>query len=363
MLQANPTSTESDSGWLSRERAMALALIAITVIVFYLCYLLALPFLPALAWGLALAIVAYPVHRRIERVLGRPSIAAGISVALVGAVLILPCFFVAQRLITEAISRVEAVQEYLSEDRWQETLAAHPNLASAVDWLNVNVDISQEFQATAKNVASKLPGYLNGSLWTVAQLLITLLVVFYFLRDRHVVLQSLRRMTPLSNPEADRMFDRVDDTIHASVFGSLMVALIQGTMGGLIFWMLGLPTPLLWGSVMALLAIVPMLGTFVVWLPTAVFLILQGHYVKAMILVAWGSIAIGLIDNLLYPVLVGKRMRMHPLLIFIAVVGGLGLFGAAGIVLGPVVVAVTSGILDVWRQRTAFGGAADAPAQ
>lgn len=355
-LPEHRQSSAADEGWLSRERAKALALVVATSVAVYLCYLLAATFLPALAWGLALAIIAAPMHRRIERLIGRPSIAAGASVFIVAVVLVAPALFVTQRLAIEAISYVQSVKEYAADERWEELLAAHPRLATAAEWLEAKVDVSGEVESAAKNLAAKLPGYVGGSLSALALLLITLLVLFYFLRDRRQVLQTLRNFLPLSNQETDRLFARVDDTVYATVFGSLTVAAVQGVMGGLIFWLLGLPTPLLWGSIMALLAVVPMLGTFVVWLPTAVVLGLQGSWGKALVLVAWGSIAIALIDNLLYPILVGKRLRMHPLIVFIALVGGLGLFGAAGVVIGPVIVAVTQAIVQVWRDRTAEGG-------
>ena len=143
------------------------------------------------------------------------------------------------------------------------------------------------------------------------------------------------------------------------VFGALAVAAVQGFMGGLMFWILGLPAPLLWGTVMAVLATMPMLGTFVVWGPAAVFLALQGHWGKAVVLTAWGGIAIALIDNLLYPMLVGTRLRLHPVLVFFSVVGGLFAFGAAGLIVGPMTLALAGALLEIWTRRTSFGQAAD----
>jgi predicted PurR-regulated permease PerM len=124
-------------------------------------------------------------------------------------------------------------------------------------------------------------------------------------------------------------------------------------MGGLIFWWLGLPSPLLWGAIMALLAIVPVLGTFVIWGPTAIWLAISGEWSKAILLTAWGGIAIGLIDNFLYPYLVGRRMRFHTLLVFFAIVGGIAVFGACGVILGPLVLAVADALIEIWRRRLA----------
>jgi predicted PurR-regulated permease PerM len=122
-----------------------------------------------------------------------------------------------------------------------------------------------------------------GSAWAIAELLLTLFVLFYLLRDRQTVLDFLRSLVPLSKRETNQVFARVTDTIHATIYGTLVVAMVQGTLGGLMFWWLGLPAPLLWGAVMALLAIVPVLGAFVVWIPAAIFLAASGHWGKALI--------------------------------------------------------------------------------
>lgn len=210
-----------------------------------------------------------------------------------------------------------------------------------------------------KPLVTNLPGYVGGGAWVAAQLLFTVFVLFYFLRDRRLLLNRLRALLPLTSTEVDRTFQRVEDTIFATLYGSLVVAAVQGALGGLMFWFLGLPSPILWGTIMGLLAVIPTLGTFVVWGPTAIWLALQGEYLKALALAAWGCIAIGLIDNLLYPVLVGKRLLLHPLLVFIAIVGGLAVFGLAGVVLGPVALSVADALIEVWQRRTADGNNAE----
>jgi predicted PurR-regulated permease PerM len=125
------------------------------------------------------------------------------------------------------------------------------------------------------------------------------------------------------------------------------------------FWWLGLPAPILWGAVMAVLSFLPMLGTGIVWVPAAGFLALQGHWIKAIILMGWGMLAIGLVDNFMYPTLVGKRIRLHMIAVFIAVLGGVMLFGFAGVILGPLLFAMAYAVLQIWRERTAGGETAD----
>ena len=147
----------------------------------------------------------------------------------------------------------------------------------------------------------------------------------------------------------DRLFGRVVDAVVATFYGTVVVAAVQGALGGLIFWWLELPMPVLWGLVMALLAIIPVLGAFIIWVPAAVFLALNGDWSKALILAAWGTIVVGGIDNLLYPILVKDQLRLHTVPAFISIVGGLILFGASGLILGPLIVTATMFFLETWR--------------
>ena len=347
------------AGWLSRERGLAFVLIVATALALYLCYRLAYPFFPALAWALALAIMTHPLHQWIARWVRSPNLAAGCTVVLVAVLLITPSSFLLQRLATEISRGVERLQSEAAAGEWSTIIERNPRLTPILHWLETHVDIRDETQHAAQTLTSYLPSFVTGSVWAVVELLIILFFLFYFFRDRHAALQALRSIMPLSNAETTEVFTRVTDTIYATIYGTLVVAFIQGALGGLMFWWLDLPAPLVWGMVMALLAIAPVLGAFVIWAPAAIFLALEGNLGKALLLTVWGGIVIGLIDNLLYPVLVGKRLRLHTLPIFIAIIGGLALFGASGLILGPVVLAITVALVDVWRRRTVNGQTAE----
>jgi len=353
------SAAKAEEGWLSRERVLALILISATAIVFYLCYLITRPFLPALAWAVALAVLTYPLYRWIASRLRRPNIAAAISVLIVTLVIVGPSAFVAHQLGSEIAGAVDFITNETETGRWRIMIERNPRLAPAVNWIEQHLDLRGEVHQVADAITSRIPSFLTGSAWALAQLLITLFVLFYLFRDKQRVLGAVQHVLPLSDTEVEEMFSRISDTIYATVYGTVVVALVQGILGGLMFWVLGLPAPMLWGAVMALLAIVPVLGAFVVWVPAAIFLALEGDWGKALILTAWGGIVIGLIDNLLYPVLVGKKLRLHTVPVFIAIVGGLTVFGAVGVILGPVVFAVTLGLIDVWRRRTAHGRTAE----
>ena len=177
-------------------------------------------------------------------------------------------------------------------------------------------------------------------------------MLFYFLRDRRSIVAVLIAFSPLSAPETKRITRRLTETIHASVLGTVIIGLVQGTLGGLMFWWLNLPTPVFWGSVMGLLAVIPVLGAFVVWIPTAVILALEGRWEAAITLAVWGGAVIATVDNLLYPLLVGNRLKLHTLTAFIGIIGGIALFGASGLLLGPAVITVTLELIDILKQRS-----------
>jgi predicted PurR-regulated permease PerM len=345
----------SDSQVFTRERVLTIALMIATAIVFYLCWLIAQPFLPALAWALALAIVGMPMHRWIRRRIEKDGLAAGLSVLAIAIIVVAPAVFIAQRVVLEGSAAAQALKSEVETGAFRRQLMADPKIASIVRFIEENVDIKSSFQGMLSGMTGPASSFLSGSIWAIVELLIVFFCLFYFFRDRDKVVATLRGLVPLVRSESGRLFKRLSDTVQATVFGTLVVAAIQGTLGGLMFWWLGLPLPLLWGVVMGLLAIIPILGAFVIWIPAAIFLVLQGEILKAIILTVWGTVVIGLIDNLLYPVLVGNRLRLHTLPVFFSIVGGLFVFGASGLIIGPLILSVADALVDVWRTRMAEG--------
>jgi predicted PurR-regulated permease PerM len=342
-------------GWLSRERAVALVLVAATAIAFYICYLIALPFIPSIVWATALAVIAYPLHDWILRRIKRPSIAAAIVILVIGIVIIAPGIFLGKTLVSQIGKGAETLKTQAGPEQWKNTVESNPKLASVINWIEPYLDVRTIAEGAANTAASQVSTFAGGLIWIAVQLVITFFTLFYFLRDKRLIIKTVKSFVPLSQSETDKMFSRLGNTIYATVYGTLAVSLVQGILGGLMFWLLGIPAPVLWGAVMFLLSLIPVLGAPVVWIPASIFLALTGDWGKALILAGWGLIVIGSVDNLLYPVIVGDKLRLHPLLVFFSVIGGLALIGAAGLVLGPVIVVITSMLVEVWRERTADG--------
>jgi predicted PurR-regulated permease PerM len=359
---SDPVSSEQPvnrEGWWTRDHALIIVLVAATTLLLVLCWQLAQPFIAPLAWALALAVVAHPLHEWLASRIKKPGLAAGIAVLVIAVVLAALVIFVGHSLVTELAVGAHTVPSSLESGQWREQFARIPWLGSTIAALEQQANLSGQFQSMASEVGKRVSQFVTGSGWAFVELLLTLFVLFYLFRDRRKALATLRSLVPLSEHETDQVFTRVADTIHATIFGTLVVAAVQGALGGLMFWWLSLPAPILWGAVMALLAIVPVLGAFIIWLPAAIFLAATGQWGKAAILTAWGGIVVALIDNLLYPILVGKRLRLHTVPVFFAIVGGLAIFGAAGLILGPLILALTDAILEIWRRRTAHGRPAE----
>jgi predicted PurR-regulated permease PerM len=356
--ETKPIAASVANDWGSRRHVQTLVLMAATAFGVYLCYRLTAPFLPALAWALALAVLFSPFQSWLESKLKHSSIAAGVSVLMIGLIVVVPAAFVGQRLVLQAVQGAELIETKVKSGEWRRALEAQPRLAPFVDRIERQIDLPGTVKTLATWLSTTAGSIVKGSVFQVIGFCLTFYLLFFFLRDRRAALESLRSLSPLSVAEMDRLLGRVGDTIYATIYGTLAVASVQGLLGGLMFWWLGLSAPLLWGVVMALLAVVPVLGAFVVWIPAALFLALEGSWGKALILTVWGMLVVGTIDNLLRPVLVGNRLKLHTVLAFLSVVGGLILFGPAGLILGPVALTVTLVLLEIWTSRTTAGAVA-----
>jgi predicted PurR-regulated permease PerM len=246
--------------------------------------------------------------------------------------LILPTLLASERLIRQAIVAVQFWTEQEPQQRFP---------------LLQDIDV----KTSLKELAGDLPAMFRSSVEALTQLPISMFCLFFFFRDRKMIAAYARSWLPLNASELDELSRRISDILFATILGRITLAGIQGILGGLMFLILGLPTPLLWGLVMAFLAIIPFMGAFVIWGPAALYLILSGSAIKGIVLALWGLLVVSTVDNVLYPFLVGARVQLHPLVTFFSVVGGIALFGPAGLILGPVIMATTSALLEVCRRR------------
>jgi len=305
-----------------------------------------------------LKIMFNPVHGWLLARTRRPALAAGLSVLMVMAVGIIPLSLVGIALVYQLAGMGEVAQDLAK------SLLTNPEknvtLQRALEFARRYVDVDQYLTpGSIKSMLSSMSQpvlkgtlrFLGGTLGVVGNIFLVLFISFYLFRDGETIMRNLVNSLPLERKRAEDLIEKTRTIISASVNGVLVIAALQGALGGLMFWILGLPSPLVWGVVMSVLAMLPVGGSGIIWLPAALILIFTGHWVKGVILIAFGALIIGTIDNILRPRLVGGKTGMHDLTIFFSVLGGLKVFGLVGFLLGPVMLAITFALLSIYRKE------------
>ena len=331
----------------------SVTLFLLTLCIIAICGFMIRPFLPAITGAIVLAIVTRSPHQWIESKLKNPSVAAAASVILVTLSIIGPAFLLAWNIGRQMLGIGRLLQSGTIESGIQGAIRhSPPRLSAAVQAFIASLDFNQALQKSAGFLVSRLTVVLNSSVSASIQIVVMLFILFFLYRDRGFALSSLRSLLPMNPTETDLLLSRIRDTIRATVLGRGVVAALQGLVAGITFAVVGVRGASLLGIVTALCAIIPSVGAFVVWVPVALYLAAVHRWVAASILTAIGVVIISSMDNFLYPILVGTRLKMHSVLIFLSIVGGIWLSGVSGLVVGPVAFAVAESLLLVWRRRT-----------
>jgi predicted PurR-regulated permease PerM len=322
-------------------------------------------FLQPIFWAIALGIVVYPLHARLlQRFRDRETLAAGTSVVVVVIVVILPLLGIGAAVTGEAAPLYERIEsgELGMRDLYARITAGVPQLNAflgsiGIDPARLESQISEAAVAASRVIASQAIAIGQDTLRVTVFFFLMLYLLFFFLRDGQRLLEGLVRALPLGDHRERHLLERFAEVSRATIKGTLVVGIAQGTIGVIAFAFLGLGAPVLWGVVMALLSILPAVGPAIVWLPAAIVLFAGGEIVSAIALILIGVFVIGLVDNLLRPILVGRDTRLPDYLILLSTLGGLTAFGLAGIVIGPIIAAF---FLSVWQMAEhEFGAAAN----
>lgn len=333
-----------------RDQARWVILLGTLAGALYLCWLMLKPFIGVLLWAAVLTMTFEPVHRRIVARTKSPNLSAVICCLLVVLAIGVPSGLISWAILHEivpAVTNLEGgVMTLLSPDS--------PYTGKAIQWLGAHIDLEKAraeivTQLGSFSTAARTVAIVGGVVGTLVEALFVVFVMFYLFRDGKQVRAALSSAIPLRHRETYAIFLRTREVVGASVYGVLVIAVVQGALGGLAFWALGLPSAVLWSVAMMFLSLIPVTGAFVVWVPAAIYLAVSGAWISAILLTLWGTLVIGMIDNFLRPKLVGERAKLHELFIFFAVLGGLQVFGLLGIVLGPVVLAIAIALFDAFR--------------
>lgn len=354
-----PDSGRIEDKSMVKRRVTIIFLSAMTAVALYFSFLLFRPFLKPLLSAVVIAVVFYPIHFQIQKWLRSPSFAALVSTIIVILLVIVPAV-----AIVLAIKGEVGELYALIDEKSTESGGLSPYLSQLVErpmqWIGRYVDLSQfDLRASVLGRLKELSSFLVAEGWIIVgglttfivNALITLFTLFFLFREGRSMRRRLAAILPLSGEQVEKLLGGIENTIIGTVHGGLVVAAVQGLMVGVALWILGVPSPVLWGVVASFFALLPLVGTAIVWVPASIYLLASGGWIKGVILVAWGMFVVGSIDNVLRPYLIGGRVQMHTLLIFFAVFGGVNVFGFLGLIIGPVILAITMTLLGLLRDE------------
>ncbi len=315
----------------------------------YMVWLIMAPFLSALALSAIIVTICHPLYLRIKERMPRKnkSIAAFLSTMIVLTVIVIPLLLMSSLVVKEIVSFYQDLD--VGKGSIQSSLSA---IESSIQTFvpNFNIDLTEQLKLSAQWLTGNLGAIFAGTVSTLFIFFIALIGSFYFFRDGKEFLQVLIKASPLPDHEDTIIFDRLARAVRSVATGTVLVAIIQGTLAAIGFSLFGIDRAILWGSLASVGALMPGVGTTIVTAPAIVYLFFTGEAVSAVGLLVWSMVVVGLVDNLIGPYLISRGNNLHPFIILISVLGGISLFGPVGFVIGPVVVTLFLVLLEIYNQ-------------
>lgn len=348
---------------MKREHIFLIFILFLTFLSIYLLYQILSPFLSSIIWAILLAMIFYPLFQKLQRLLKKKEfLSALIMTLLVLIVIVLPFTLLMVSLASEVVDGYHQMEEMIKTGQLQaylERMKEIPILKWILARLGQYIDLSQmdplplllkNLQKISTFIFNQTATLLRGFSTFIAGFFFTLLSLYYLFKDGSRFFNGLKEIIPLSSKEKDLLIQRFKDMIYATIYGGILIAIIQGLLGGLSFWVLGLPSPIMWGTAMALLSFIPIGGTALIWAPAGILLLIGGAVLKGLLLLGLGVFVISMVDNFLRPFFISARTNIHPLLLFFAVLGGIQTFGLIGVVAGPLVATLFLTLIEIYIQ-------------
>jgi predicted PurR-regulated permease PerM len=341
---------------LSINRFYIYMLTLFSLVLGYLALQVLMPFLSPLAWAAVLSILFYPMFEIIRKRIKWKSVASIITLVIILMTILGPFSYLSFLLateLTEVVSYIEGGQI----EGLKEVLEA-PGVAWLVErgkeMFNMeDADVGDLLVKNLTNMGRDMVGKITKGVKNLVGVMLNFvfmsLTIFFLFRDGTGFLARLRDYLPFPPEQRARLEAQVKGMVVSTIYGGVVVALVQGLLGGTAFYFLGVPSPVIWGTAIAIMSFVPMLGTFSIWGPMVVYLFLQGAIAKGFILLIIGTFGISMVDNILKPIIIGGRTKMHTLVIFFSVIGGIKLFGLIGLIMGPMSVALFISVFEIFR--------------
>jgi predicted PurR-regulated permease PerM len=330
----------------------------------YFTYRIMSPFFEAIAWAIVVTIIFYPAYAYISRYVRLKPLASFLTVALILVVILGPFAYLTSVLVNELqliASRINAnnfqeLQDFVSR------LESYRIVKKMISYSGLSEFTSQQAIAdNVRNIGKTLIGTLSlhipDILSVLGNFVFMIFTTYFFLKDGSGFLSKAKEYMPFSERQKERLATQIKDMVVSTVYGGVLIAIIQGTLGGLAYYFLGINSPVMWGVAMSVMSFVPVLGTFIIWGPTSIYLVMQAQYVSGLVLFLFGVLVIGMVDNILKPLIIGSRTKMPTIVILFSVLGGIKLFGVIGLITGPLVTAVFLSVFEIFSH---LDGEADA---
>jgi predicted PurR-regulated permease PerM len=357
--------------WAGQSGIARVFLLIFLALVLYFVGRILKPFFPALTWSAILATVFYPVYQRVERFLHRRELASVICCMLLTVAIILPVVALVFLMAGESVKAYRTLEDMIAGGVPARIAAIHNSTAyttlieqlreMGVPGPNIADTAMRAVRAGSRFLVEHSATVVSGFMNFILQLFVMLFGLYYLFLEGPQILRELRALIPLRPEYEEQIMQKFTGVVHATFTGSLAVALVQGALGGLGFLIFGISSPLLWGAGMALVSLVPVVGTALIWGPVVIYYLLTGSVLKGLVMLAVFGVAVGSVDNILKPIVIQRGMEIHTLWVFVSVIGGLSVFGFLGLVLGPFLFTILVVLLEIYKVE--FGsGATEEPA-
>ncbi len=337
--------------------------IVVFLLILYLFFDLFSPFIFDFLWATILVVILYPLYERLLKITGdRKTISSLLMCFFIVIIIIVPFVIIIITLTKESVELYSTINTKLSTL----TFPTIKRFLSSEIVEKINKLTSPFFKMTPESFEKGVVGVLKNMSAFLVSLTKTifkgfatsfmhffffLIATYYFFKYGDSLLKEVLKLSPLAYDREEKIIKKFKEVAQATVIGNISTALIQGILGGIGFVIVGISSPVLWGTVMAFMSLVPILGTFIVWIPATIYLLIVGSYGKAIFLLIWGSTVVGLSDNFIKPLIIQGKTNLHSIIIFFSILGGIKLFGFSGIVLGPIITSLTFVFFEIYKEE------------
>jgi predicted PurR-regulated permease PerM len=337
--------------------------VLVLAVVLYLFVRVFAPFLLIFLWATILVITFHPLYRRLRTGLrGRDSLAALLMVFGLTLLIILPAIILIVNVAQQSVDAYVSFSDALArqEQSIEQSIMSHPILPKVkkalgrlvnFEDLDLGAVVIKALESVSGFIVGQSSNLFSGLAGFAFKFVLLLVATFYFFKDGERVVEELRKLSPMDKEREERIIRKFTEITRATMLGTFSSAAIQGVLGGMAFLVVGMPSPLMWGVVMSVMSLVPVLGAFTVWIPAALYLIAVGSWGKAVFILVYGFVSVTLSDNVLKPLIIRGGAKIHPVVIFFSILGGLTYFGFSGLILGPLVTGLTFVVLEIYREE------------